>query len=485
MDKLLEASVIFVMLVHLFACPYTKVEESFNMQATHDILNFGLDIDKYDHLEFPGVVPRSFIGPLCIAAVSSPFVLLNNITGGNKLVQQYITRAVLGQATSLSFFLFCNAIESGFGKNVKRWLILITMTQFHFMFYMSRPLPNIFALSMVLLALTSWLHQKHKLFIWLSGAAVVLFRFELVMFLGPILLQELAVGRLKFPRFLKTTMLAGCFWLGLTVLVDSFFWQRWLWPEGEVMWFNVVLNKSSDWGTSPFLWYFYSVLPRALSATVILIPVGVYLTRQVTVLLWPALGYILLFSFLPHKELRFILYTFPVLNTVAACALATLWRNKEKSLSRRFLALGSSSLLLGNVLLTTGFLYIAHYNYPGGAALRLLHQLEENNSDVHVHIDVFTAQTGVTRFGQLRDDWIYNKTEDLAPGGVDMQSFTHLLIGAPSEDSHEVTTFSQTHSVQAKVEAFERIKFDKNLLPPLQLSFTNKCFLLKKNTVGA
>ncbi|CAG5122563.1 unnamed protein product, partial [Candidula unifasciata] len=405
MGKIIEASVFVVMLLHLIICPYTKVEESFNMQAIHDIINYGFDIDKYDHLEFPGVVPRSFLGPLAVAAVSSPFVLISNFTGASKFAQQYIARATVGLATAISFIIFCRAIDSGFGSNVKNWLILVTITQFHFVFYMSRTLPNVLALSFVLLALSSWLHQKHGYFIWLSGVSVIIFRFDLVMFLGLIIVNELAAGRLGVIRFVATTVVAGTVLLGLTVTVDSYFWKRWLWPEGEVMWFNVVLNKSSDWGTSPFLWYFYSVLPRALSVSLILVPVGVYLTRHVMILLWPALGYILLFSLLPHKELRFIIYTFPVINTVAACALSTLWQNRGKSVWRKLLALGSSCLLLGNVVTTSGFLFIAHHNYPGGQAMHVLHHLEHDNPDVHVHIDVFTAQTGVTRFTQLRPDW--------------------------------------------------------------------------------
>lgn len=60
--------------LYVLTVPYTKVEESFNMQAMHDILYYRHHLDKYDHLEFPGVVPRTFIGAWLVSILASPIV---------------------------------------------------------------------------------------------------------------------------------------------------------------------------------------------------------------------------------------------------------------------------------------------------------------------------------------------------------------------------------------------------------------------------
>uniref|UniRef100_A0A8C4NM96 Mannosyltransferase n=1 Tax=Eptatretus burgeri TaxID=7764 RepID=A0A8C4NM96_EPTBU len=363
-------------LLHLFVCPYTKVEESFNLQATHDVIYHRWRLQQYDHREFPGVVPRTFLGALFLSAVAAPMVCILDLLGFTKFSAQYAVRASLAVCVVVALCRWLDALCRQFGPRVASCTALICATQFHLMFYSSRLLPNTLALPLVLLAMAYWLEGHHRAFITLSAFAIIVFRAELCALMGIFLLVSLAQCRLSLSRTFLLSLPAGLLSLVLTVVVDSVMWGRWLWPEGNVLWYNTVLNKSSIWGTSPLLWYFYSALPRALGATAILGPLGCLRAPQrVFLLLLPPIAFVTLYSLLPHKELRFVIYAVPPLNAASGFGLASLFDNAWKSWRRGAMAAVGLALLMANIIFTVGLLYISSCNYPGGHAMAVLHQL--------------------------------------------------------------------------------------------------------------
>ncbi|CAH1637642.1 unnamed protein product [Spodoptera littoralis] len=464
--------------LHVLLCPFTKVEESFNIQATHDILYHRHNLSQYDHNEFPGVVPRTFIGPLVISLLSAPVVSFFQFTGIHKFWMQYVVRLMLAASVIGAWTRLRNALLKQFGSTYAWWFTLITVTQYHFMFYMSRPLPNIMVLPLVLLAFEGWVSGKHKQFIVTAGASIVIFRAELAMLFGLFLIIDLHFKKIDFTTLFKTVVPAGAGLVALTVAVDSIFWGRLIWPEAEVFWYNTVLNKSSEWGTSPFLWYFYSALPRGLGPSLVLIPVGLYLDRRLIQYAAPAFVYIILYSFLPHKELRFIIYVFPLLNMASAAACSYVYVRRTKAPIYELMFWCSVFVILGNIIISLAFILVAMTNYPGGVAITRFHKIMKNEPFVHVHICNLAAQTGVTRFTQINDSWIYSKTESLALG--QLQDYTHLLVEAKSKYSPNLKYFAQTHVILDSVESFSQVAMNYKLMPPVRIKTKPAIFILER-----
>ncbi|KAH6847459.1 glycosyltransferase family 22 protein [Chaetomium sp. MPI-CAGE-AT-0009] len=432
LDILLHLSIPGLILVHLAVAPYTKVEESFNIQAAHDVLVYGAptsDIYKrlsstYDHFTFPGAVPRTFIGPVLLAGLAQPIVALVGFQHA-----QLVVRAILGLFNAACLLVFARNLKRAYGASVARWYLLLQASQFHVIFYASRTLPNMFAFGLTTLAFSFLLPdplnpkstpRRQRLSITTLVFAATIFRSEVALLLFTTVLYQLLQPTLSLERIIRPFLISFLAALAISVPLDTYFWQhpRPLWPELAGFIYNVVHGGASAWGTSPWHWYFTSALPRLLlnpAIPTLLLPHALThpaLQRSARSLTLPAALFVALYSAQPHKETRFVLYAAPPLTAAAALAADRVFRRAHTG-KGALSALLAAALLLSvaaSLAASAAMLAVSALNYPGGEALAYVRGAAAGSPSagvavapvpvpVPVHADVLACMTGVTLFG--------------------------------------------------------------------------------------
>jgi alpha-1,6-mannosyltransferase len=282
--------------------------------------------------------------------------------------------------------------------------------------------------------------RGYRLCLYLVTIAGIVFRSELAILVSTITLYLFITRRISILGVIIPAGLGGLS-IGLlcTVLLDSFFWQSFpIWPEWTAFYYNTIQGHSADWGVSPWHYYWVNALPRLLlnpTTYMLCIPIAVLnvATRQRSLdLLIPLLAFVGLYSFLPHKEWRFIIYVVPGLTGVAAAGASWIWNRRTKSFAYAILSLVLTISVVVSFAASTAVLALSSLNYPGGTALNILHHSIEHPTGRHfnVYFDNLACQTGVTRFLESHRGaetvldvlesqntlskrvWTYDKTED-------------------------------------------------------------------------
>ncbi|QGI75713.1 hypothetical protein CEK25_000619 [Fusarium fujikuroi] len=368
-DIFLTCLLITIPLVHLLVSPYTKVEESFNIQAAHDILIYGTptrDVYErlshtYDHFTFPGAVPRTFLGAVLLAGLGQPIVALVGFQHA-----QLIVRGILGAANVAALLTFKSSLKRAYGSGVSAWWVVFMASQFHINYYVSRTLPNMYAFCLTTLASAFLLPQpsphlsaaRQKQAIALLVIAAAIFRSEVAVLLSTTGLYLLFTGRI-------------------------------------------------EWGVSPWHYYFTSALPKLLLnpsvpalAVYALLQPGT--SRATQTLLIPNLLFVAIYSAQPHKEARFIFYVVPSLTAAAALGANFVSSRASKSIIYRGVSAAIALSVLVSFAGSTVMLLFSSLNYPGGDALQQLSYITRDDPTpvIDVHADVLSCMTGLTLFGQ-------------------------------------------------------------------------------------
>src|SRR5450432_613155 len=254
--------------------------------------------------------------------------------------------------------------------------------------------------------------KRHRLAIYLLVVAGVIFRSELAVLLATQLLYLLLQPRISLEAIIPIGLCSAAIALGISVPIDSYFWQRPIWPELAGFFYNAIQGKSTEWGTSPFHAYFTNFLPKLLlnpAISLLLIPSAFYFPatrRSAFSLAVPSLAFITIYSLQPHKEARFIIYAVPPLTACAAIGANYIFTHRSRSLLNRLVSLAIIASIISSFAASTIMLGISSLNYPGGEALYRLHEIVAQDEhitpsrQVNVHMDVLACMTGVSRFQQ-------------------------------------------------------------------------------------
>ncbi len=229
-----------------------------------------------------------------------------------------IARIVLGTTSGICWFKLVSSVNYAFGSLTSNVFALLSLIQFHPIFYASRTLPNTFAMCLVFLAYAVWLRGKIGKTISYLTACAAIFRFEMAIILLTVFISELySKNKDRVKNLVRPAVVTFMCCVPLTIGIDSYLWNRPVWPEFEVFYFNVVLNKSHEWGTQPWCWYLQNALPSALLMAYPFAILGMFRSQVPKKIILPSLTFLSTLSYLPHKELRFMFCIIPILNLMA------------------------------------------------------------------------------------------------------------------------------------------------------------------------
>lgn len=139
------------------------------------------------------------------------------------------------------------------------------------------------------------------------------FRFQMALAIIGVLLWMIIVRKSNI-RQLAGIFIGGLFVLVFCTLLDSWYYGEFVFTPYKYFEYNIVQDVASIFGISPWYYYFERILnaPTLIIGFIILCALIIVLVLDSkNLILWTIIPFLVIQSFIPHKELRFL---FPIVN---------------------------------------------------------------------------------------------------------------------------------------------------------------------------
>lgn len=259
----------------------------------------------------------------------------------------------IAQATLSAYSDLCFYKWSGSNK----WAIFTVCSAWFWYYTCSRTLINTFEASLTTIALSQfpWVGKIEVSckFIWLVAVLFVIRPTSAVIWL-PLCLYHIGTSQLSAIRLLVTKYVPiSCLVLLAAIIMDSCAHGSFIVTPYNFLKVNVFQSIATNYGTQPWYWYLYSGLPALLGFQMLPFIKAVLVVLKSRknhpnelALLGTTVFTVVVFSFLGHKEFRFLLPLLPIMLFVSSKYLSA-WSRKANTFS---VWLVSLILLTGNIL---------------------------------------------------------------------------------------------------------------------------------------
>lgn len=320
--------------VFLVQTAYVPDEYWQSLEVAH-YLSFGYGYLTWEWQE--GI--RSYLYPLVFTGFYKLLSLLGLDNTSFLLLGPRILQALLTAYADVAILSWIRSPTYGRSP----WAKITIFTSWYLFYVGSRTLYNTVEADLIAVALSlyPWPTSKSsgscKYLIW--GALACIIRPTAAVILLPLFIYQVATSSERLKITLKSIII-GCLACALVFAADSYISDSSTFSPINFLKANILRNVASFYGKHPGFWYFTTGLPMLLGAQLLPFLYEVYKILRgpnrntydilMMFVFWPT---IVIYSFQPHKETRFILPLLPIALFWAAGGLS---RFEESALKEKW-----------------------------------------------------------------------------------------------------------------------------------------------------